>query len=199
MKTEIIKSRNKKAIVFASAFLKKGGLVIYPTETCYGLGADATNLKAVKKIIRVKGRKSSKFIPIIISDMKMAERYIVLNNDIKKLMRKFMPGPLTLVAKKKRMKTKTLLGGFRIPSNKLALGLVKKFGKPVTATSANISDNKPIYKIKEIKRVFLGRVDLIIDAGSLPRKRPSTVFDVSGRKIIRKGRISKKDVLKIID
>jgi len=202
MKTEIIKSRNKKAIVFASAFLKKGGLVIYPTETCYGLGADATNLRAVRKIIRVKGRKSSKFIPIIISDMKMAERYIVLNNDIKKLMRKFMPCPLTLVAKKKNMPrilAKKIIGGFRIPSNKFALGLVKKFGKPVTATSANISNNKPIYEIKEIKRVFLGRVDLIIDAGSLPRKRPSTVFDVSGRKIIRKGRISKKDVLKIID
>lgn len=199
MKTEIIKSRDKKAIVSASAILKKGGLIIYPTETCYGLGADATNLRAVRKIIEVKARKTGKFIPIIISDMKMAEKYIVLNKDIKKLMRKFMPGPLTLVAKKKKIKTKRLLGGFRIPSNRFAINLVRRFGKPITATSANISGKNPIYKISDIKKIFTDKVDLIIDSGNLLRRKPSTVFDVSSKRILRKGKILKREILKSID
>ena len=197
METEIIKSKDKNAVTHAVKTLKKGGIVIYPTETSYGLGADATNLIAVKKINRIKGRRE-KFISIIISDKKMAEKYLVLNGDIRKLMRKFMPGPLTLVAKKKKLKTKTLLGGFRISSNRFASNLVKSFGKPITATSANISGKPGIYRLKDIVKIFSGKVDLIIDSGNLPKRRPSTVFDVSKRKIIRKGKIPKKEVLKIL-
>jgi L-threonylcarbamoyladenylate synthase len=196
MKTEIIKSKDRKSIASAVAVLKRNGIVIYPTETSYGVGADATNIRALKKINRLKGRKG-KFIPIIISDIKMTEKYFVLNSDMKKLMKRFMPGPLTLVAKKK-MKTKKLIGGFRIPSNRFALKLVKKFGKPVTATSANLSGDKPIYKISDIKKLFSGRVDLIIDAGNLKRRKPSTVFDVTNMKIIRKGKINKKEINKVL-
>lgn len=199
MKTKIINIKDDKAVSSAVAVLKKVGLIIYPTETSYGIGADATNVKALRKIIKVKTRKSGKFIPIIISDSKMAEKYIVLNKDIRKLMRKFMPGPLTLVAKKKNMEAKKLLGGFRIPANKFALKLARCFGKPITATSANISGSEGIYKIKDVVKIFKGRVDLIIDSGNLPIRKPSTVFDVSDRKILRRGNISKREILKSID
>jgi len=198
METEIINSKDENAVISAVNILKKGGLIIYPTETCYGIGADATNLRAVRKLIRLKGRESGKFVPIIISDTKMAEKYLVLNDDIRKLMKKFMPGPLTLVAKKEKMKTRRLLGGFRIPFNRFAINLVKRFGKPVTATSANITGNKPIYRISKIKKVFLGKVDLIIDAGNLPKRQPSTVFDVNSRKVLRKGKISRKEIFGVL-
>lgn len=186
-----------KAIASAVRILKRGGVIIYPTETSYGIGADATNAKAIKKIIKLKGR-AGKFMPIIISDMKMAEKYIVLNDDMRKLVKKFMPGPLTLIAEKKNVKTKKLLGGFRIPSNAFARKLAKKLSKPVTATSANISGKKPIYNIAEIKKVFAGKADLIIDAGRLPRRRPSTVFDVYNKKVVRQGKIKLKAIERVI-
>ncbi len=195
METLILKP-GKQALSYAVKAMKKGGIIIYPTETSYGIGADATNARTVKKINRIKTRKG-KFIPIIVSDMKMAEKYIILNNDIKKLIKKFMPGPLTLVVKK-RMKTKKLLGGFRISSNKTAVNLARKLGKPITATSANISGNKPIYKISEIKKTFMGKVDLIIDAGSLPKRKPSTVYDSYNKKILRQGKIKLKEINKCL-
>ena len=186
----------KPNIVAAVNVLKKGRIIIYPTETSYGIGADATNPEAIRRINMIKGRKE-KFMPIIISDMKMAQKYLILNSNIKKLMKKFMPGPLTLVVKKK-MKTKKMLGGFRIPANRFALTLVKRLGKPITATSANISGNKPIYNIAQVKKTFSNKVDLIINAGTLPKRQPSTVYDVYTKKIIRQGKINKKDIEKII-
>jgi len=197
MKTEIVKATDNKAIPLAAGILHRGGLIIYPTETSYGIAADATNCNAIKKIDRLK-KRAGKFMPIIVSDMKMAGKYIVLNADIKKLMKKFMPGPLTLVAKKKNMRTARLLGGFRIPANEFALKLVKKFGKPITATSANMSGKPQIYEISEIKKIFSGKIDLIIDAGSLPRRKPSTVYDIETNKIVRKGRITEREIMKAL-
>ena len=196
MKTRIINIKDKKAVSSAVAVLKKGRLVVYPTETSYGLGADATNSRALEKINRIKKRKG-KFIPIIVSDMKMAEKYLVLNNDIKKLIRSLMPGPLTLIAKKKRLDKK--IGGFRVPGNRFACNLAKRFGKPITATSANISGKKGIYRINEIIRVFSGKVELIVDSGNLPQKQPSTIFDVCSKKVLRKGKISRKEIFRILD
>jgi L-threonylcarbamoyladenylate synthase len=196
-KTIILKVNNMKAVPLAVSILRKGGLVIYPTETSYGIAADATSPAAIKKINLLK-KRAGKFMPIIVSDIKMAAKYIVLNNEIKKLMKRFMPGPLTLVAKKKNMRTARLLGGFRIPLNEFALKLVKSFGKPITATSANISNEPPIYGIGWIKKTFLGKVDLVIDAGNLKKRLPSTVFDAERRVIIRKGKIKEKEIMKAL-
>lgn len=198
-KNMIINVHDKKATVHAVKVLSKSGLVIYPTETAYGLACDATNANAIKKIFYVKKRKG-KSIPIIVSSVKMIERYAVLDKDARKLMKRFMPGPLTLVVRKKNLpdalSKKTI--GFRIPANKFAINLVKKFGKPITATSTNLSGQKSIYNISEIKKIFIGKVDLIIDSGDLPKRSPSTVFDVNSRKLIRKGKISLKQIEKII-
>ncbi|MBI2075868.1 MAG: threonylcarbamoyl-AMP synthase [Candidatus Aenigmarchaeota archaeon] len=196
MKTVIIKAKYKNAISAAVRVLKKGGIIIYPTETSYGIGADAANSDAIKKIFRIKIREKGKQISIIVSSLSMAKEYAVIGILTKKLAQKFMPGPLTLISKKKNLPgilSKNTIA-WRIPSHAFALALVKKFGKPITATSANKSGKPQMYKINNVIKSFPGSVDLIIDAGNLPRQRPSTIFDTINQKIVRKGPIKEKDI-----
>ena len=196
MNTRVMNKSDKKAAAFAARVLRKGGIIVYPTETAYGIGADATNIGAIKKINKLK-KRSNKLMPVILSEIKMAERYFFVDNEIKKLVKKFMPGPLTLAAKKRKTANE-FIGGFRIPADKLASAISKKLGKPIIATSANLSGKNNIYKIKDIVKLFSGKVDLIIDAGNLRKRRPSTVFDVSERKLIRKGKISKREIDRVL-
>lgn len=176
----------KKAV----SILRKGGVIAYPTETCYGLGADATNPKAIRKVYKLKGRAFNKPISIIVSDIKMWKKYAYVNKKAEYLIKKYMPGALTLVLRKKKtlpdiLSRKTI--GARIPDNKTALKLVKELGKPITATSANISGGKNTYTIKSVLKQI--KLDYYINAGKLPRRKPSTIYDVEKNKVIRKGPI----------
>jgi len=195
--TEIVSVRDKSAVKKALAVLKKGGIVVYPTETCYGLGCDATNSVVIKRVLEIKKEPKGRPYSIIVSGTGMANRYAKLDKTALALIRKFMPGPLTLVCEKTNkmpdiLSKKTI--AFRISSNRTANNIVERFGKPVTSTSANIHGYGSIYDIGKIKEVFLGKVDLIIDAGSLPRTRPSTIFDVNKRKVLRRGPISSSEI-----
>ena len=192
MKTEILKINNS-TIVKAVHVLSKGGIIIYPTETVYGIGADATNDKAVKKVIDVKKRLPSKHIIVAVSDLKMAKKYAVVTKKAEILAKKFMPGPLTLVVESKSRPARKIR--FRIPDNKFVLSIIRKFGKLITTTSANISGRENLYKIKDIIKSFDGKVDMIIDAGNIPKRKPSTVFDVLEGKVVREGSISEKKIL----
>lgn len=199
MKTIIIKSITN-AIPAAVDVLRKGGVIIYPSESSYGMGADATNSKAIRKMFRIKGRKS-KPTSIIVSSQRMAKKYACINKKAASLIKRFMPGRLTLVVKKKRiipyiLSKRTI--GFRIPPHEFSLALLKRFGRPITATSANKLGKPPIYRINDVIREFSGAVDLIIDAGNLPRRQPSTVFDVINRRVIRKGPVKEKEILKCL-
>lgn len=196
MKTVIIKAKDKNAISTAVRVLKKGGIIIYPTETSYGIGADATNSKAIRKIFKIKTRDKGKPISIIVSSLSMAKKYAFIDALSGKLAQKFMPCPLTLISRKKNlpgMLSKNTIA-WRIPSHAFALALVKKFGKPITATSANKSGKPQMYKINDVIKSFSGSVDLIIVAGNLPRRRPSTVFDAANKKVLRKGPVKEKDI-----
>ena len=198
MKTTIIKSKEKNTIPTAVNVLKKGGVIIYPSESSYGIGADATSSKAIRKIFEIKGREK-KPISIIVSSLRMIKCYAYVGKEDLLLIKKFMPGRLTLVVKKKKMIPDILSKetiGFRIPPHKFSLLLLKKFGTPITATSANKSGKPPLYKISEVIKTFSGKVDVIIDGGNLPRKQPSTVFDTTNRKIVRKGPVKEKDIMK---
>lgn len=188
MKTIIVR-QSTSAIEKAVSVLGAGGLIIYPTETCYGLGADATNKKAVAKVFRAKGRDADKKIAFAVSSLQMAKKYFMINDESEKLVKAFMPGPLTLVVNG---------DSFRIPSNKFALELIEKLGRPITATSANLSGQEPIYNADEIISTFAGNVDLIIDARNLPVRKASTVFDVDSRKILRDGQISEQRIIKVL-
>lgn len=195
---------NVKILKEAVDVMKKGGLIIYPTETCYGIGADATNMKSIEKIYEIKSRDPSKSIPILVSSLNMIKKYGVVTKKIEFLVKKFMPGPLSIVIKKKKPISDTNQEGisFRISSHPVASSLVKLFKKPVTATSANISGHHSIYGIKKIIDVFKNKVDVILDCGDLPINVPSTCIDMTSEdnvKVIREGPIPVREILKLLE
>ncbi len=194
MNTKIIKNNHPSAISTAVYILAKGGIIIAPTETCYGLLADATNRKAVENVFRLKGRERTKALSVFFFDAKEAGEYVQIANIAKRLMKKYLPGPLTLILRKKASKmaknvSKGKTIGIRISSHPFIIALTYNFRKPITATSANLSGKREIYSIREIVRTFGGKVDLIIDGGNLKSTLPTTVVDFSGRKpkILRQG------------
>jgi len=197
IKTKIIKidprNPDKDIIRRVAVSIKKGGVVVYPTETCYGLGTDATNPEAVEKIRRIKGRSTGKPISIIVPDLKTMEKYGRITDEIKFLAKKFLPGPLTIITHKKDtipdiLNPKEI--AFRVPSHPVAYLLTKEAKIPITATSANISGLPSIYKISDVVDTFDGKVDIILDCGDLPIVKPSTIIDVKNSpRIIREGPI----------
>ncbi|MBI4130696.1 threonylcarbamoyl-AMP synthase [Candidatus Roizmanbacteria bacterium] len=187
----------------AIAVLNNGGLIIYPTETCYGVGVDATNPKAVEKLLLYKERPEGKAISIAVSDKEMAEQYVELNKTAKNLYKNFLPGPLTVISNSKHTVAKGLEAedgslGVRIPDYLFILELIKQFGKPITATSANVSGRKTPYTIPDVLDYTIEKkkrlIDCIIDAGELPHNPPSTVVDtrLNDERIVREGSISLK-------
>lgn len=184
--------------------LKKGGLVIMPTETVYGAFVDATNPKAIQRLNQYKKRPFGKPYSIAVADQNMAEEYVFLNQTAKDLYRIFLPGPLTVISKSKGKVTKGVESenktlGIRIPDYKLVIDVVKKYGKPLTATSANPSYKKTPYKIKDvldnITKKQKGLIDVVVDAGTLPPNKPSTVIDTTSDEelVIRTGNIKIKN------
>ncbi len=168
----------------AIEILKRGNPVIYPTETCFGLGIDATKKELINKIYQMKRRPLSKPISIAFSDVEMVKKFLDIGRTAEKIARAFMPGPLTLVVKSKSGKI-----GFRIPDFDKVREMIRKFGKPITATSANISGMPPPYKFEELPD-FAPVVD------ELPKgKKPSTVFDLETKKILREGPIKLEEIL----
>lgn len=166
--------------------LRGGGTVIYPTETCYGIGVDVTNEGAVKKLLAYKTKRAGKAILIAAADKRMAKQYVNLNETAVNLYDHFLPGPLAVVSQSRGKTIQELEAedgtlGIRIPAHPFVLRLIKKFGKPITTTSANASNRKTPYSLKDIlantTKQQKSLIDLVIDAGQLPRRRPSTVVD----------------------
>ena len=177
----------------AVKIIKEGGVVICPTDTVYGLLADATNKKAVEKVFQIKKRPKDKPLPIFVKDIKMAKNLTKLSNKQEEFLKKIWPGAVTAVLK--RRKGLKLYGvakntiAIRIPKYGLLLSLAKQFNRPLTGTSANISGKPASGDIKEVLQQFKGKKhqpDLIVDAGILPGK-PSKVIDLttSPYKILR--------------
>ena len=194
---EIVKP---EALEKALEALEAGKLIVYPTETCYGLGADATNPLAVEQIFKVKSRERTKAISIIVSSKEMIKKYAKINKETERLIQRFMPGPLTLIVPKKTSLPSKETIAFRIPANAFALKLVQKFNKPITATSANLSGQKEFYTIKDVIKTFskLKEIAVIINAGNLPERKPSTIFDMVNKKIRREGDIKEAKIKKVL-
>lgn len=176
----------------AADYMKKGKVVIYPTETSYGMGVDATNRQAIQKLKEIKNRPEKQPISILCSSIEMIEKYAVLDEKSKQIIEKYMPGPFTLILEKK----KTVLDdineneiGLRISSNKLSRKICEKMGNPITATSANLHGEPSIYSSKKAKDVFADKVDMIIEAGILEKRNPSTIYDYINKKTLRQGDI----------
>ncbi|MEA3355476.1 MAG: L-threonylcarbamoyladenylate synthase [Patescibacteria group bacterium] len=189
MKIIKVANNNHQSIINqAVKTLKADGLVIYPTETCYGAGVDATNQKAVNKLLAYKTFRQGKPISIAVTNQTMASKYITPNTSAINLYTNFLPGPLTVISKSlgktaKYIESDTKTIGIRIPNYKLTTDIIKKLNKPITATSANASYKKHPYSIKDIlnntSKKQQSLIDLIIDAGTLPKRPPSTIVDTT--------------------
>ncbi len=184
----------------AAEVLAAGGLVVYPTETMYGVGVDAQNPEAVTKLLKFKNRPAGKAISCLMSDQKMAEQYVELTDMAKTAYRAFLPGPVTIVSKDLGVVDQRLVSelgtlGVRISSHPFVASMIVEFNKPITSTSANPSGAARPYKVDALLEQFSERqrelIDLIIDAGDLPRREPSTVIDTTGQvqEVVRAGEL----------
>ncbi len=173
------KSRNKVLSV-----LKRGGVVIFPTDTVYGFLADAANKKAVENIFKIKNRPRSKPLSLFVKDMKMANEVAVIDEERIKILNKFWPGNHTFILKRKKIKLYGLKKSsiaLRIPNYKPLNDILNKIEKPLVQTSVNISGTKPLNSINDIMREFGNdkRVSLIVSGGNLRSKKPSKIIDLS--------------------
>lgn len=189
---------SEKSVREAVAILKQGGVVAVPTETSYGLAADATNASAVRKIYGIKGREKGKPLPLIASSFAQAARYVALHGLAAQIAKKYWPGPVTIVALIADAALGRALGvkeaAVRVPLSKVARSLARRLGRPITSTSANLSDQPASYSGDDVRSAFGGRrhqPDLLLDAGRLPRRQPSTIVRIDGEKIavLRQGTI----------
>ena len=210
MKTKIIKINPKKPeiskIKEAAEIIKKGGLVAFPTETVYGLGANTFNQKAVKKIFQVKKRPFTD--PIIVHIANKKDIYKLakkIPKRVKKLIDKFWPGPLTLVLKKRKIVPKIVTGGLetvaiRMPKNKIALSLIKESKVPIAAPSANLFGRPSPTTAQHVKEDLLNKIELIIDGGPTKIGLESTVIDLTTRPVtlLRPGGITLEKLKKIL-
>lgn len=189
--------------------INDGGIVLFPTETVYGIGANGLDDLAVKKIFLAKGRAQDNPLILHISDMDMIESIVDVNNITEleyKLMNTFWPGPFTIILNKKpNIANVATCGGdtvgVRMPGNRIAHELIKKAGVPIAAPSANISGKPSGTNVKDIFEELHDKVDFIIDGGDCDIGLESTVVRVIGDKvkILRPGRISKEDIEKVIN
>jgi len=202
--TENCKTKNGRAenLTDAVAALKRGEVIVYPTETLYGLGADALNGAAVEKVFQLKGREPGNPIPVLVADREMLGALVAVIPPLaEKLMARFWPGPLTLVLPAGKNISPALLNadggiGVRISSEPVATGLVRALGRPLTATSANPSGLTPARTVQQAKNYFAGAIDLFIDAGELTSRTGSTVVEIGTDtvRIIREGEIGKSEL-----
>ncbi len=197
--TEVIKQENPESSEIAASVINNGGTILYPTETLYGLGADALSEISVRRVFDVKGRPYGKPIPILVRDIEMFQRVAVVTEQASRLIDRFLPGALTLVLYQNVGFPDLITAGtgrvaVRISSHPFVKRLFEYLSQPLTATSANISGMNNLYEIKDIIDAFRSRVDLIIDSGSLPASKGSTVVDMTATppSIMRKGDISRE-------
>jgi len=193
-------------IKLAAEVIKKGGLVAFPTETVYGLGADALNEKAVKKIFKVKGRPADDPIIVHVADRKELKRLAEeIPEEAEELIERFWPGPLTLVLKKTERVPKVTTGGLetvavRMPDNAIALSLIKEAGTPIAAPSANLFGKPSPTSAKHVEHDLGGKVDLIIDGGSTRIGVESTVLDVTSSPpvLLRPGGVTLEELREVV-
>ena len=186
----------------AGEYLEKGGVVIYPTETAYGIGCDATNSEAVDLIFKIKQRPRELTLPVIFGDLIMAKKYVSFNDQEMELAKKYWPGPLTLVVVAKSGLASGCLAkdgtvALRVPGNVLAQKLSLQLGKPIVSTSANLTGQEEIYSVQELQNKF-GEEIYVVNGGILPQHLPSTIVRINKNgetQVLRQGEIKLETLL----
>jgi len=174
-------------------YLNLGKIIALPTDTIYGLSCDATDKKAIRKIIKLKKRNSSKGMIILVDSIKMAKVYCYINKEQEKLLYKLWTSarPTTVILKKKCILPSILIGNnnsltIRLPKEKNIVKIVGAIGKPIVSTSLNIAGESPMASSQKIFKYFQTKdIDLIIDKGKTKNKKPSRIIDVKDIKKIK--------------
>ena len=185
--------------------IAEGNLIVYPTETVYGIGADIFNEVAAKNVFRVKNRPFDMALSVAVSDRKMMEKIAVLDENADKLVKAFLPGPLTLIIEKRPevpdlVTSMSKKVGIRMPDHPIALGVIKRSG-PIVATSANLHSHLDSTDIDSAVKDLGSSISMYIDAGPSKLKRPSTiVWIMKGEvEIIRQGAITIKQIEDVLN
>jgi len=188
----------------AAAAIQSGGLVVYPTDTVYGLGCNPFDEKAVNSVSTVKGRSKGHF-PVLVDTLGRARELGTIGGDIETLALRYWPGPLTIVVPSQAKLPLQVTGlekmvGLRIPSRRDTLDFVSKAGGFLLGTSANISGDLSLRKAEDAFRVFEGKVDIVLNGGITSIGLESTVVKQTkfGIQVLRKGAIESKDIGKVL-
>jgi L-threonylcarbamoyladenylate synthase len=195
-----------RAIARATELLRGGGLVAFPTDTLYALGADASNRRAVARVFAVKGRGREHPVPLLVGDLAMATRLAGdLSGPAIRLATHYWPGALTLLLPARRGLPRELTAGtgrigLRVPDSPIALALIRRLDGPITGTSANRSAGPDPRDAAEVLRQLGDRLDLVLDGGAIGRGAASTVVDVTVTPpaVLRRGRISEEEILTLL-
>jgi L-threonylcarbamoyladenylate synthase len=191
------KNPSLKAIKIAAEVIKKGGVIIYPTDTIYGIGVSALDQAAIDRVYKIKKRPGAKPLSVIVRDIKMAKKYCVVGKKTEEIFSALLPGAFTLIFPSKILKKNDILTIFngtvsiRIPDFKITALMAKELNIPFTATSANISGLPGSGDINAVLKQLgnkKNQIDLVLDAGVLLKNDPSVIIDLTGDKpkIIRK-------------
>ena len=182
--------------------LKNGGLVAFPTDTVYGLGACFSNLGAVERIYKVKQRPHNIALPLLLADESQITEVAQLVPPVAWLLaRRFLPGGLTIVLSRAKSVPDMVTGGgetvaVRIPAHPVPIALIKGLGVPIIGTSANVSGRPSALTADEVHSQFGDKIDLVIDGGKCGEGKESTIIDVTGDvpRILREGAISREEL-----
>lgn len=195
----------KENIRLAAETIRKGGLVIYPTDTVYGLGCNPFNINAVKRVFEVKGR-TGKPLPVLASSVEDAEKIAEINEKALKIAKAFWPGPVTLILPKKPNLPSLVTSnqesvGVRVPNHEIALELIKLSNGLLIGTSANKTGEESPKTAEEAARQIGEKVDIVLDGGKTPLGTPSTVVDLTAEipKVVREGPVRLDSILKILN
>lgn len=205
----LTKDNQSEVIKVAVDVLARGGSIVYPTDTVYGLGVNPFDDFAVRRLFRIKKRPPEKPVPLMIKSIAMAKKLAYVDERKEKVLQSLWPGAVSVVLGAREIvssvisaNTKTV--ALRIPANDFCVALIKAVNCPITSTSANISGEEAGSDAKEIAQRFKDEIympDLIIDAGKLEARQPSTVLDLTGSKprVLRVGPVKSKDLANILE
>ncbi len=202
MKTQIIDKSEYSKIVKA---LDEGKVVAFPTETVMGLAVDAFNFEAYEKLINVKNRPLNKAFPFVVKNINEIEKYACVDERIYKVASNFLPGPLTIILKKKESIPSFITArkdtiAIRVPDDDVVLKILNDFNKPILLTSANKSGENAALNSVDCYEIFKNEIEYIVEGCSVLNVA-STIVDMSSEeiKIIREGKIKLEDIKKILE
>ncbi|MGD0354729.1 MAG: L-threonylcarbamoyladenylate synthase [Dehalococcoidia bacterium] len=190
----------------AVAVLRGGGIIAYPTDTVYGLGADIYNDEAVARVFHIKERPLNQPLPVLIADSRQVE---LLTGDLSRatqlLMKKYWPGGLTIIVNKSSDFNSLVLAGgakigIRMPDHDITRAVIRELGRPIVGTSANLHDRPAALTASEVIDQLGNRVDFILNGGRCPGGKESTVIDltIEPPAILRRGMIAEKEIMALI-